>query len=478
MAVVGGGITGLGAAYALGKNGALEIEVFEASPRWGGKITTETAGGFLLEGGPDSFLVRKPAGVELARELGLEDELVPTSTKQGQVYLLRRGTLLPLPAGMMLAAPTDLEALDASPILSDEGKRRVRQELEIPAADPADGPEEESLGSFLRRRFGDEALAVLGDPLMGGIHAGDPETLSLRATFPLFAELEQRFGSVIRGLKRIHGGRAGEDGVTRLDGAPPQVAQRVSLRGGLGRLVETLVETLEAQPGVDLHRSHPVTGLEARSEGGARLRFEEGGGRDFDAVILALPAAAAGRLLGDLDPTLGAELRSLPAVSSATVSLGFSANAVDHPLDGLGFVVPRIEGRPLRACTWSSTKFPGRAPHGHVLLRAFVGGAGAEDLVDLDDGALVELALAELRPLLGLRAEPVLTDIYRFPRGIPQFQVGCLDRIASVESRLPPGLHLAGSPYHGLGIPDCLASAQDAARKVLAEIPPAVASAS
>ncbi len=457
--ILGGGLTGLSTAYYLQKRareGGLDlgISVLEASSRWGGKIASDQMGGFLVEGGPDSFITRKPWALELVRELGLGDQICETSPENGRVFLLRDGAPVELPAGMAFVVPTAEEPFLRSGVLSEEGKRRVLAEVDVPRRDRGG---DESVADFVTRRFGKEALERLGQPLMAGIHAADPKRLSLAAAFPEMERIEAHFGSLIRGLREVWGGSGLK---------ATKNSSRVSLAGGIGQLIDTLISRLDPK---SLHLGRPAVSLE-RGREGFRVRDSQGQSWNADAVVLALPTFAAADLVGSVRPALASPLGEIRYVSTATLSLGFSAADVEHPLSGLGIVFPKVEGRNLQACTWSSSKFPDRAPFDQVLVRAFLGGTGAEHLLDREDDDLTALALDELTPLLGLHAAPTLTRLYRWPRGIPQMEIGHRDRVAAIEAASGDGLFVAGTAYRGIGLPDAIHSAQTTVADLLAEI--------
>lgn len=456
--IVGGGISGLTAAYRLlaarERGEAISsIELIEAEPVFGGKILTERRDGFLVEAGADSFIIRKPAALELVKELGLAESLRPTSTDRSAVYVLRRGELIELPRGLTMVIPTQLGPLLRSPLLSIPGRLRVAMDFVRPRRRRSD---DESVADFVRRRFGAEYLDRLAGPLFSGIHSTAAEHLSLNATFPFLGELERRHGSVIRGMRALHRG---------VSGATLAVSSRVSLTGGLGQLIEALVERLrQSGASIVLSPSRRVVALAARRapENGDpswRLDLDDGSHRDADQVVLAVPPAIAARIVSSADPSLSALLEGFQSSSTATVSLGFLAGDLGRPLDGLGYIVPASEGRPITACTWSSSKFEGRAPEGKVLVRAYVGGARNERLLEADDADLVRLVRRELASVLGLKAEPVLARVHRFKNGNPQYAVGHRERVAGLAAATPPGLWLIGGGYRGVGIPDCIADA-------------------
>ncbi len=454
VAIVGGGIAGLTAAHTLARRG-IPFTLIEAGPRFGGVIRTERKGGFLLEGGPDSILAQKPEGIALCRELGLGDRLVPTNQNQRAVFVLHRRRLHPLPEGMMLAVPTRVLPFLRSRLFSWPGKLRMGLDLVIPPR-PSNG--DESIGDFLRRHFGQEAVDRLGEPLLAGIHAGDPERLSIRATFPRFAELEARHGSLVRGLWAA-------PRPAPQPGAPAPAAF-YSLAGGLVDLVDALVKRLPAE---QLLKDAPLVSL-TRNGPGYTLGLAGGETVGARAVIVAAPGPRIAPVLAPIVPEAAKALRAVPFASSATVLLGFRRPDVAHPLDGYGMVVPQSEGLRTSACSFFSTKFPGRAPEGHVLLRGFLGGTRDPGVLALSDDELVGLVRREMGPVLGLGGAPVMARVFRWPEGTPQLEVGHMDRMAEVERGLAavPGFFLTGAGVRSTGIPDSVADATRAANAAAA----------
>ena len=448
VVVVGGGIAGLAAARELERvvpEG--EIVLVERTERLGGKLLTERVDGFVIEGAADSFLSRKERGVGLCEELGLGSELVGRKPENARSYVKRGSELYRLPEGLTGMIPTDLDALTETRLLSAEGRNRLADEANLPPA--ADG-EDESIASFVTRRLGREAYDALIEPLMTGIYGGDGEQLSLRATFPNLRALELEHGSVIRGLEAQSAGSASR--------YPPFVA----LGPGMQALVAGLLERLQ--------QTQFVTGRAAlavrRREHGYEI--ELGGERlDADGVVLAVPAHAAGELLVDLDPQLAAAHAEIPYASSAVVTLAYRDEDLAHPLDGYGYVVPRVEGSDVLACTWTSSKWEGRAPAGGVLVRVYAGRFGGRDVTEDSDEELVALARDEVR-LVGIEAGPRLARVHRWPLGMPQYVLGHPDRLDRIDSALAdhPGLALAGAAYRGVGIPDCIHSGEEAARSL------------
>jgi oxygen-dependent protoporphyrinogen oxidase len=463
IAIIGGGIAGLATAYYLQEGArraglSLSYSLIESAPGFGGKIVTYADDGFVIEGGPDSFITQKPAALRLCRELGLENRLLGTNDARRKVYVLDGGRLRSLPDGVMLVVPTRFTPFALSPLISAPGKVRMGLDLFIP---PRREDSDESLADFIRRRLGQEALDKIAEPLMAGIHVADPERLSLQATFPRFIRLEQKYGSLIKGMLAQKARRAGG---SRNGAGGDKLSLFMTLQGGLRELVETLVARLEGE----LLLGTGVADL-ARAQDGYRLRLTDGRSLDADAVVLATPAYAAADLVEPMHARLAAGLRAIRYVSTATVSLGFRRTEFEHPLDGFGFVVSARSKSRLMACTWTSTKFDRRAPGEHVLLRAFVGGHRNEDLVDLPDEALLALVREELREVMGITAQPVLTRLYRWPGANPQYDVGHLGRVDQLEAMAAdlPGLYLTGSAYRGVGLPDCIQQGQATAEAVL-----------
>jgi oxygen-dependent protoporphyrinogen oxidase len=460
LVVVGGGITGLAAAHravelARERGLALDLTLVEARGRLGGTIATERTDGFLVEAGPDSFLSEKPWALALCQRLGVEDQLVRTDDRYRKVYVWRANRLHALPDGFQLLAPTRLAPFFGTSLFSWPGKLRMAMDVVLPRG--AVG-EDESLGSFVRRRLGAEALERVAQPLVAGIYTADPDDLSLAATMPRFLELERRERSVILGLMRAVK-RAPQPGTS---GA--RWSLFVTFARGMGQMIDTLAARL---PDSAVQLNTRVAGIE---RAGATWRVGIGAGAiEADAVIVTAEAHAAARMLRYVDPQVATLVGDISYASSATVSFGYRRADVPHALDAFGFVVPRTEGRALLAGTFSSVKYPGRAPEGHVLIRCFLGGALDAALVGHDDGHLIGRARDELRAALGITAAPLLTRLARHPASMPQYRVGHLTRMETIERRLAalPGLFLAGGAYRGVGIADCVRSGEAAAEGAL-----------
>jgi oxygen-dependent protoporphyrinogen oxidase len=465
LVVVGGGITGLAAAHAAiararERGSPLSVSVLEASPRFGGNLITERTDGFLLDGGPDSWVRTKPHASAIASELGLGGALIGTSERARRYFIAWAGRLHAVPEGLVLGVPTKLGPLARTGLFSWGGKLRMAVEPLV-VARHLDGDDDESIADFAARRLGREAAERLVAPLLGGISAGDASDLSVRAAFPQLVAMEREHGSLVRGMRSAAGAQAAS---AAREG---ETSAFVSLEGGVGDLVTALVDRLR-QDGATLRVGAAVHRV--GREGSAWTVDADGGERVVaDAVVLAIAAPVAARILGSLDGGLAQSLSSFSFASTATVFLGYRQRDVSHPLDGSGFVVPRSLGRPILAGTWVSSKWRGRAPEGHVLLRAFFGGRWGEDILARDEEALVRLAREELRGLMGIEAEPVLSRVFRFAEKSPQMRVGHLARMRAIHDRVAvvaPGVRLAGGGYDGIGIPDCIRQGQEAGRSL------------
>ena len=469
VAIVGGGITGLAAAYTLQKSAResgqqVSFTLFESDARLGGKILTETSGEFVVEGGPDSFLLQKPWAAQLAQELGLENELIGTNPAQRKLYVVHRGRLTPMPDGLMLIIPTRFMPFVTSPLISWPGKLRMGLDLFIPRRTD---DEDESVGAFIRRRLGREALEKIAEPMMSGIHVSDPERQSLLGTFPRFRNIERQYGSLIRGmLAQKRAARQNGKRNSCPDGSWKN-SVFVTLRGGLSQLVEVLASTL--QDG-EIHTNCTVTTIQPEPGGGFWITDQENRQTYADVLILATPASVSARLTAPFAPELSRKLSGIRYVSTATVSLAYRRSEWTTPIQGVGFIAPRRENRRISACTMTSTKFDYRAPEDKVLVRCFIGGPGREEALDKSDAEIIADAQAELSQLLGVQGAPVLARVYRWPDGNAQYDVGHLDRVQQMHNLCAdfPGLYLSGSAYEGIGIPDCIHQGQQTAAKALA----------
>lgn len=507
VVVVGGGIAGLTAALELAENGAA-VTLVESSAGLGGKIATSRVDGLIVEGGADSFLSSKPAGLALAERLGITDRVVNSQPDDRRTFVWSQGRLRELPEGLVLGSPARAWSLLRSGLLSPPGAarlvgdvvvRRRRSDEDGRAGDAA----EETVAEFFTRRLGPEAYARVVEPLLGGIHAGDATRLSLPATFPRFLDMERRHGGLVRAtlagrlpklpkmpnpLRRKASGRPAPHSGVRLPeysgkGTPirgsgtigPVPAGRtpfVSFRTGMVDLIDALAGRLGAL-GVDVRTRAAVSAIRA-VDGGYEIVLDEGAALPAAAVVLATPAFVTARLVRSVCPPAATLLEEVEYASTATVSLAYEADDLGTPPTGYGFVVPRAEGRHLLAGTWGSNKWPGRAPAGQVLLRGYVGGVGRESVLEADDDGLVHLVRAELGALAGIRGTPVHAEVHRYLSGMPQYTVGHLARVERIRTALTacPGLSVTGAAYNGVGIPDCIADALTTARALLASLPP------
>ncbi|MEK6792156.1 MAG: protoporphyrinogen oxidase [Deltaproteobacteria bacterium] len=471
VVIIGAGIAGLSAAYSLIEHGAhhweagldLEVVILEKNSSIGGNIRTERHNGYLIEGGPDCFLSEKPWAMELCKRIGLEGQLLPTNETNRKTFVLSNGRLHELPEGVILMVPTRILPFAFSSLISIPGKIRMGMELFIPRRRSIG---DESLAAFVRRRLGNEALDKIAEPLVAGVHAADPETMSVKSSFPKFVQMEQEHGSLIRGMIK----RMGQMRRTTTGGQWPRITMFMTLKDGLGALVSTLKERLMAS-GVASIRTEVQVKAIIEKDGGYELLIEGAPSIVADAVIIASPAYAAANLLEALDAGLAANLREIPYASTATVSLGFKKADIDtrHPMNGFGFVVPRAEKRRIMAASWTSIKFAHRAPDDGVLIRCFIGGAQNLGLLDLSDADMEKAVLEELRSIMGIEAAPVLCRIFRWRNSMPQYTIGHEERVKRIEESCGahPGLFLTGNAYHGIGISDSVRRSEIVAKKTL-----------
>ncbi|MBI4375475.1 MAG: protoporphyrinogen oxidase [Elusimicrobia bacterium] len=446
VAILGAGISGLSAAYELSlgaqrQGRRLELMVLEASTRIGGKVTTESREGIIVEGGPDSFIGAKPEALELIDELGLSQEVIGTNPCRRPIQVLSGGRLESLPEFGL--APSSPWPWLASPLLSWRGKLRMCLEPLVPGEQ---GHQDESIASFFRRRLGAEALDKIFAPMFGGIYAGDCEKLSLQSTFPQLREMERK-GGLLRSMQSAKR-------------APRPRSGFMTLRGGLTRLIEALARAL---PGGVVRAGAKVESVARR--GGSWELGVNGELFKVDAVISALPAPAVSALLSDVDFELSCALREIPFVSTATVSLALERAQFKRPLQGFGFLIPRAEGRRIIGATFSSSKFPGRAPENTALIRCFVGGAGQEELAEAPDEEILRSVSAELKDILRMDSfKPALSRVFRWPKANPQYLVGHALKLKRIASCLQghPGLWLTGCSFEGVSLPDCIRSGRRA----------------
>lgn len=457
VVVIGGGISGLSAALALQERN-VEVTLLEASARFGGPIHTVRTADLILDTGPDSFLSSKPGGVQLAERLGIADRLINTRPDGGGTFILHNGRLEPLPEGITLLVPTQFQQIAESPLLDRAGKLRLMADYFIPARR---SDADESVASFMTRRVGRQAFENLAEPLLTGIFSGDATQLSILSTFPRLREVERRQGGLIRGAlaqRRSAGAGSGA----------PKYTPFVSFANGLGEIIEGLVAALDR---TELRRRTAAQSITPLDDG-YEITLMDGSTIGCDAAVFATPAYVTAQILEDVAPQVAAELRAIPYVSSATVSMAFRDEDVSGKQVGRGFVVPRVEGRALTAVTWSSNKFAGRAPEGVALLRGFTGRAGQEKNAFLPDDQLIELLRSDIAAITGISAEPLMAQVFRWLRAMPQYVVGHQARLDRIDDLLAshPSLALTGNAYRGVGIPDCITNATAEANRLLSRL--------
>lgn len=460
--VIGGGITGLAAAHHLLVNHPeCAVTLVERDSRLGGKILTVEDKDYVIEGGPDSMLGVKPRGVELSREIGLGDRLISPNDANRRSFVLRKGKLHRVPEGLTGLVPTKLGPIAKSGLISPRGKLRMLGDYVRKPAHPAG---DETLAAFMTRRLGNEVYTNLIEPLMAGIYAGDGRALSLQATFPQLQDAERQHGGLIKGVLAQRA-----KAQTQTSGTVPTKPGFVTYQSGLRELVDTLVDRILAQGG-EIRTGVTVSLLE-RCGHGYRVTIDRDDGPEtlrVDGIVLATQAWAAAPLLEPLDHHASAALDHIPHVSNAIVALGFDDSSVAAKLNGFGYVVPRTEHRPVMAMTWLSSKWPGRAPEGKALIRAFVGRAGQQDILQCPDDTLIDLVRRELSEVLGITATPEIARIFHWDGGMPQYTMGHRGRIAVLDEAVAklPGLAVAGNMFRGVGLPDCIVSGESAADKV------------
>ncbi|KUP09167.1 protoporphyrinogen oxidase [Bacillus coahuilensis m2-6] len=456
VVIIGGGITGLTAAYYLqkeakAKNLALNITLIEASHKLGGKIQTVEQDGFIIERGPDSFLARKKSASILAKEVGLSDKLVSNST--GQSFVLVQDQLHPIPGGSVMGIPTQIGPFVTTGLFSWMGKARAAGDFILPKSNvQGDQP----LGNFFRRRLGDEVVENLIEPLLSGIYAGDIDQMSLLSTFPQFYEIEQKHRSLVLGMKKT----------TPKPSVKGQKKPGIFLTFSSG--LQSFVNAIEAY----LEEGSIMKGVKVEEihlhELGYELSLNNGEAMQADSVVLATPHHVIPTMLPD-EPMF-APLKDVPSTSVATVAMAFNEDAIKKDIDGTGFVVSRNSDYTITACTWTHKKWPHTTPKGKVLIRCYVGRAGEEAVVDLSDGEIEKIVLDDLNKIMEIDAKPDFTIVSRWKNSMPQYTVGHKDRVKAIKEQMElklPGVFLAGSSFEGLGLPDCIDQGEAAVRSVL-----------
>jgi protoporphyrinogen/coproporphyrinogen III oxidase len=477
--IIGGGMAGLAAALKL-RNAAqagedVEFVLLERDHRLGGKIQGEIVHGeygtFVVDGGPDSFLTMKPAIHRIAKAVGVDGDMLPTDDSRKRTLILKKGRLYPMPDGVMQFAPTKFLPFATTGLFSWRGKIRAGMDLFIPKKKLAPGEfNDETLEDFIVRRMGREILDRLAEPLVGGVHGSAPSQMSLAATFPNLLEMEQKYGCMIKGFLAQR--RMAEE-MRRTHPPDPKNPRTffTAFTGGMHELTDAMADTAGRE---SMHTGVEAVALHRAVDGTWTVSFADGTEIAGDAVVVATESWAAEPLLRPVDPSIADALAAIPASSSATASFAFDEDRIGIDLDSFGVLCPALEKSRLLAATYSSTKWPGRAPAGKVLLRAFLGGPQNQKIMEASDEELTAIALAELRTMLGIApdVEPLFSRFFRWTLAMPQYTMGHLDRVALIEERCAatPGLALAGGSYRGIGLPNCAESGENAVDKVLRDL--------
>lgn len=455
VAIIGGGIAGLSAAWELQQQG-IDYTLLESADRLGGKVRTEIINGygnkpFVIEAGPDAFLTRKPWMMELARELGIDTRFSPVQKQRHSIYVLSQGKPVPMPKGLQLLVPTDFRAFLQSPLFSWWGKLRMLADLIIP---PRRENHDESLAQFVTRRLGSEALDKLGDPLLAGVYNAEAERQSMQATFPQFPALEREYGSLIRGMR-----------AKQRISTENQQPSLISFESGAQEIVDALTSRLSG----DIRLNTKVSGI-TDFAGQYQIKTQDGTLIEVDAIIVATPANVAATLLTEIAPKSAEQLCQMRFAGVGSISLAFYRKDVPHPLDGIGLVIPSREKRRIDGITWSSSKWAHAAPAGYALLRVFFGGPHTRSMLDLSDEALLSVVRDELKAMLGIHAEPLFWRAARWHDGYPQYDLGHQERVSAIKAALPKRITLVGNSYHGVGVPDTIHHARETAQKVATEL--------
>ncbi len=459
VAIIGGGISGLSAAFHLEKARAAGADItytlFESAQRLGGSMYSDRVNECLVEAGPDSFLTEKPWALTLCKELGIDDQLIGSNDAQRKTYIVVKGKLVVMPDGLMFMVPTKLLPTAMSPLFSWETKLRMARELLHP---PRPMETDETVGELVERHFGAEVVDRLADPLLSGVYGGDANKLSARAVLPRFVEMEEKFGSLSRAMLAAH------NKMRAMAGKQPPRPLFSSLKDGMQQLVDAIVARLDPSAIRTRTRIRHVY-----PEGdGWRVAIDIGGSENFDAIIMATPANVAGALLEAVDRDLADDLMGITYSSSVTVTLGYHMDQLKHLPPGFGFLVPRSEGTRMLACTFVHNKFPHRAPRNKGILRCFLGGARDEAVLNLTDDEIVDTVRAELKQIVELDARPMFERVYRWRGAMAQYESGHIARVERIEKRVKeiPGLALAGNAFHGIGVPDCIREGMNAANAI------------
>jgi oxygen-dependent protoporphyrinogen oxidase len=460
VAIIGGGISGLATAHRLAElDPDLSITLLESADRIGGVLQTVHQDGYMLESAADNWITNIPYANDLCERIGLGQDLLGTRPTHRHAFVVRRGRLCKIPEGFVIMAPSRVWPVVTTPILSPWGKVRMACEY---FQRGRNGEEDESLATFVTRRFGKETYERLVQPLLGGIYTGDPHKLSLQATMPRFRTMEKQHGSLIRAVLKQAKQKKQSD--QRSSGG--RYSMFVAPREGISSLLDALAARL---PRDSIQLNSPVRDVRRETDGRWHLTVGDRS-QEFDAVIVATQAKSASKLTGLIDTDLSHSLGEIVHTGCAIVALAFRRDDIAHPLDGFGFVVPKVENRQILSGSFSSVKYEGRAPEGMVLFRVFMGGAYQPELLELDDDRLSDIAVSEMSQLLGIQGPAALKRVTRLPESMPQYYVGHLDRVAEIKRRAShhPGLFLTGNAYAGVGIPFCVHSAEETAAATIA----------
>ena len=465
IAIIGGGISGLSAAFTIEEKRQSGTEVryvlFESSPRLGGVLVTDHVDGCLVEAGPDSFLTEKPWAADLCGTIGLGDQLIGSNDSERKTYIVAKGKLVVMPDGLMFMVPTKIISTVFSPLFSWRTKMRMAAEWFHP---PHKASEDETVAEMVRRHYGPEMVELLADPLLSGVYGGEASGLSVRAVLPRFADMESKHGSLGRAMLESRKQARKKMGAAASLPARPLFS---SLKDGMQQMVDALVARLDAKA---LKRSAVVQSVIRQDNGWtvcAGYQTDQ-----FDAVIIATPAHSAADLLESTDENLARDLSEIKYSSSVTVTLGYDQKVRRALPPGFGFLVPRSEGHRMLAATFVHNKFPHRAPENRALARCFLGGARDEPILEMSEKEILEIVRDELRQIISLNAEPLFARVYKWKSAMAQYSVGHLERLQRIEAlrQKLPGLALAGNGYNCIGVPDCVRSGTEAAGKVLAEM--------
>ncbi|WHY87684.1 protoporphyrinogen oxidase [Neobacillus novalis] len=459
VVIIGGGITGLASAFYLQKTIRehklpIEIQLIEASHRLGGKMQTVVRDGYTIERGPDSFLARKTSIIRLAKEVGMDDQLIPNST--GKSYVLVNEKLHSMPGGSIMGIPTEIGPFITTGLFSVPGKLRAAADFILPRSESG---KDQSLGEFFRRRLGDEVVENLIEPLLSGIYAGDIDQLSLMSTFPQFYEVEQKYRSLIMGMKRS----------TPTQPKKPETKEKtkgafLTFKSGLQSFAEAIEAKLDAKSILKGHRVDKITKVQQKYE----IYLNNGETVKADCIIAATPHKVTQMMFSEY--SLFDPFKSVPSTSVATVALAFPKEAIKKDIDGTGFVVSRNSDYSITACTWTHKKWVHSTPEGKVLLRCYVGRAGDETIVDLSDDQIIKIVLDDLKKTMDITMNPEFSLVSRWNNSMPQYTVGHKQRLTSILGQVKaelPGVFLAGSSYGGVGIPDCIDQGEAAVQNIL-----------